>query len=152
MTKKEYVDFNIIREDYSEYHVENGQILKVKQLLTEIINVPDKNDKLTGKCETRIVSIASTPIEIDTSDLEESTPDKVTADDEVKELKFKVINEPINFYETGGSIILMISNVVKVFATKKKEKNGNPIIRFRANYGVKMFEKPKMPDESSPVT
>ena len=32
------VPFDVMREDYSVYEIENGQILKVKQSITEIIN------------------------------------------------------------------------------------------------------------------
>jgi hypothetical protein len=45
MNNKEHVDFSTIREDFNIYEIENGQVLRVKQTLTDIIVEAKENNK-----------------------------------------------------------------------------------------------------------
>jgi len=143
--KKEYIDFTPIKEDYSIYELENGQRLKFRQYVSTIVKNPDlpkKDGKEAADFGMKTDSYVETPIEIDTSELEEADKNNVTQDDVVKELKFKIIKEPVNIYETEKSIILIISKTTKVYLTNKKDKTGNPIIRFTSTIAFTTMEKP----------
>ena len=80
------VPFEVIREDYSVYEVENGQILKVKQSITEIINTDDPDPAKQSKISSKTISVCTTIKKIDTSDLEETTPDETVESDQTHEL------------------------------------------------------------------
>jgi len=145
--KKEFVDYDVVREDYSMYELENGQIFKIKQVLTEIFNIPNEKNEMQAKINAKTISFLVTPEPIDTSDCELAEPKDVQESDETKELKFKIIKEPTSVYETKKSIIILINHVYKTFATTKKDKDNNPIIRFRAVHELGILEKPKFDDE-----
>ena len=141
------VPFDVMREDYSVYEIENGQILKVKQSITEIINTNDPDPAKQSKISSKTISVCTTIKKIDTSDLEESTPDKTVISDQTHELKFKMIKEPVNVFETKISILLLNTHIYKIFATTKKDHNGDPIIRFSAVHDLAITKKPLFDDE-----
>ena len=141
------VPFDAIREDYSVYEIENGQILKVKQSITEIINTDDPDPAKQSKISSKTISVCTTIKKIDTSDLEESTPDKTVVSDQTHELKFKMIKEPVNVFETKISILLLTTHVYKIFATTKKDQIGDPIIRYNAVHDLAITKKPLFDDE-----
>lgn len=139
--KTERPEFSTIREDYNVYKIENGQILKVKSEITDIINVTDDNGKTTGKVKTQTSSIVITPQGMDTTGLEES--DTATEKDQTKELKFEVVKDGVtNIYETKKSLILTGVKVEQVFATNKKNKLNEPLLRFTSLNVISLVEKP----------
>ena len=139
--REEIVEFITIREDFSEYEAENGQILKVKQVVTDIINSAD-DDKKKARIGSRLVSHIVTPTPIDTSSLEyEPDPNKVTQADEVKDLDFRPLKEVVNIYETKNSIILVIPRMEKIILTRKKNTDNAPHLRFKLVSDFSIIEK-----------
>jgi len=58
---EERVKYNTIRDDFSSYNVENGQILKVKLSVVDVINTMD-GDKKRGSASTSPYShVVTTP-------------------------------------------------------------------------------------------
>lgn len=138
---KKYVDFNTIREDYNVYQIENGHILKLKKVLSNIYQKKDPNGKGIADIDTQDFSYVATPIDIDTSELETADPKDVTAKDNVKELKFTVLKDGLNIYETKNTIIIISNDVSNIFITNKKDKKGIPIYRYTAHGAVNLLEK-----------
>ncbi len=73
--------------------------------------------------------------------MEESTPDAVTDDDVVKELKFTIKKESINVYESEKHFVMVDDRVEKTMLSNKKDKKGNPILRYRVDMGVNVVPK-----------
>ncbi|MCE2507042.1 MAG: hypothetical protein J4F36_11385 [Nitrosopumilaceae archaeon] len=73
--------------------------------------------------------------------MEESTPDAVTDDDVVKELKFTIKKESINVYESEKHFVMVDDRVEKIMLSNKKDKKGNPILRYRVDMGVNVVPK-----------
>lgn len=143
---EERVEFTTIREDFSEYEVENGEILRVKFVLTEIINRTNGDKETGGGIRFSTISKISALAPIDTSNLELiSDPSQVTKKDEVKELKFKPTKEIVNIYETTNSLILAIPHMTKIFLTNKKDQNNLPHLRFSLVADVTITEKTPPP-------
>ncbi len=143
---EERVDFTTVREDFSEYEVENGEVLRVKAVVTEIINKTDGDKETGGDIRFSTISKISASDPIDTTDLElESDPNKVTEKDEVKELKFKTIKEIVNIYETANSLILVIPCVTKIVLTNKKDPNNLPRLRYLLVTDVAVTSKKPLP-------
>jgi hypothetical protein len=140
----EFVEFNTIREDFSEYQAENGQILKIKSTVTSIINTEVDNKK-QAKMSLQIVSAVATPIPIDTSKLQLADPNQVTEKDQVGELKFTIVKEIVNIYETKNLMILAIPHMQKVFKTNKKDVDNNPILRFTFTSDLNILNKTGLP-------
>lgn len=142
-----YVPFDIIRDDYCVYEVENGQVLKIRQSITDIVNTDDPDPNKQSRMDSKLMSSVIATKEIDTSNLVESTPDQTLVSDQTNELKFKIIKELVNIYETKKSIILVTSHVYKIFATTKKDKKGDPILRFRAVHDIAISKKSEFNDD-----
>ncbi len=120
-----HVPFNTVKEDYNEYRMENGQILRVKSTPVDFILV-DKEIRVVYKD----VSYVITPYSIDRSGLELGDPATVTEKDVIGPLQFKPVKEMINIYETEQSMIFLTPKVEKIFSTRKKDMDNNPIIRY----------------------
>jgi|SRR5579864_7897017 len=139
--KTERVEFDTIREDFNVYKVENGQILKVKNGVSDIINQTDDSGKTKGQVKTQLSFIVLTPEGIDTTGLVEA--ETVTDKDQTKELKFEVVKDGIvNIYETKKSLILVGIKVEKIFATNKKNKLNEPILQFTSLTALSSVTKP----------
>ena len=135
-----HVDFITIREDLSVYEIDNGQIVKAKQILTDIIEGEDKKGKY-GNLGFQTVSHVISPENMDVSNLELASPEQVTNDDVIKDLNFKVKKQVINIYETEDVIILIKPEIEKIRATNKKDKENSPILRIRTGMDVNVIPK-----------
>lgn len=145
---EERIEFITIREDFSEYEAENGQILRVKSVVTEIINRME-DDKKGGGLKFSTISNVSTPIKIDTSNMKLVTDaSQVTQDDVLNELKFKPIREIVNIYETKNALILVIPHMQQIFLTNKKDESNAPHLRYLLATDVNIIE--KIPPSFSP--
>src|SRR2546427_4583026 len=139
--KTERVEFTAIHEDYNVYKVENGQILKVKAEVADIINKIEDSGTPKSQVKTQLSSIVLTPEGIDTTGLEEA--ELVTEKDQTKELKFEIIKDGVvNIYETKKSLILVGIKVEKIFATNKKNKLNEPILQFTSLAALSSVKKP----------
>jgi hypothetical protein len=141
MHTREQIEFNTILEDYNIYSIENGQILKVKQMPVEIINVTTNEGKQQVRVALKLVSHIITPPTIDTSGLEFANPDTLTDKDHIKELVFDRIKEVSNLYETKRSVVMVEPYVTKVFLTNKKTSEGGPILRYLSQVDITLTEK-----------
>lgn len=140
--EKKYVEFNTIREDYNAYEIENGHILKVKKVLTNIYQNKGSDDAVpTADIQTQDLSFVATPVEIDTSEYEVAEPTDVTDKDHVGELKFTILKEGLNIYETKNSLIIISDELLHLYFTKKKDKKGVPIYRFVLRGAINVLEK-----------
>src|SRR5215218_2552469 len=131
---KEHVEFTTVKEDYNEYEVENGQILKFKISLADITVEVKEDGNKGSQLGLKEVSHVITDVEIDTSNMELSSAEQVTEEDQKEELKFHSNKRVVNIYETQKHIIIMAPSVLKIFSTDKKDKTDSPILRF--TYGV----------------
>lgn len=137
---KVLVQFTTIREDFSTFECDNGQILRLKPTIVTIIQIQD-GDKKTSSIDFKDVSGVFTPSPIDTSDLEMAKPEDVTAENEVRELDFKMTKQVINIYETDHSLIILLPEVEKISVTDKKDKNGDPILRYTMKNSISVIDK-----------
>jgi hypothetical protein len=94
---KEHIEFSTIREDFNQYQVENGQLLKVKVMLTDIAVETADDEKKTSLIGIKDLSAIITDVKIDTSDLEYASMEEVTEKDIVKELNFRPIREIVKY-------------------------------------------------------
>lgn len=74
----------------------------------------------------------------------------MTEKDEVKPLKFKIIKEPVNIYETERFLIFIVTMVKKISITNKKDKTDNPILRFTSDKQISTLDKSSMRTMPSP--
>ena len=134
------VDFSTVKEDFNIYEIENGQILKVKNILVEIKNV-EKGGKIGSQFGIKTVSHVITPIPIDTSGMELSSAEAVTDEHNVSELSFKPIKQVSCIYETKKSVLIWETELLHVYLTNKKSKEGEPILRLGTNTEIGLFPK-----------
>lgn len=148
---KEHITYKTIREDFNEYEVENGQILKFKLMLSDIIT-ETKDGKNRSMMGLKDVSVVITDVKIDTSKMDTATAEEVTEKDESGELKFKTNVQVVNIYETQNTIILIAPIVKTVLSTNKKDNDRNPILRFTYGQQIMSINKADMFDPNKIIT
>lgn len=136
----EHISFSTIREDFSEFKAENGQILRMKPVVMDIIR-EQKNGKQMSSLTFQEYSHVITELKIDTSGYTFAEASSVTDADKVKELNFVIIKRVINIYETEQSIILVSPDVEKIFLTNKKDKTNSPYLRYVSKTNVNVVQK-----------
>jgi hypothetical protein len=137
----EHISFTVIREDFSEYMTENGQLLRCKSVIMDIFT-EEKEGKIVSGINFNEVSHVISFTAMDTSTFETAEVSSVSEKDEIKEVEFSVKKEIVNIYETNKGIILAAPQMQKIFLTNKKDKAGSPILRYRSNTAVNIIQKP----------
>jgi hypothetical protein len=117
---KEHIPFIPLKEDFNEYRVENGQLLKVKTVLTDVAVETLEPGKKTSRLGVKDFSIIITDVDIDVSKMEYATPEQISDVDVVGELRFTTVKESVNIYEIQKLLILIATRVDKIFMTNKK--------------------------------
>ncbi len=148
---KSQIPFVTIREDFSTFECENGQTLRVKLSVVEIIKIQD-DDKENSAISFNEISRVFSSTPIDTSNLEMARPEDVTAKNQVKELEFNMTNQIINLYETEKSLIILVPIIEKIFITDKKNQDDNPILRYVMKNSVSIINKKTLSEGMSNLT
>jgi hypothetical protein len=139
----EHINFSTIREDFSIYEIEDGLVLRTKQIVTDIVvETTEDNRKMTRLAIRDVSFVVATDVnKIDTTNFEVSTADNVTEKDQINELKFRNLKEVINIYETDSALLFLTSKVQKIFLTNKKDNVGVPILRHETLTGFNLLSK-----------
>ncbi len=120
------LEFKVVREDWSQYRLDDGTILKVKlsptQFKEHLVEVEGRPPVDVG---FNTVTFKE-PSDDDTG--EPSTDTSITTEDYIREMSFEKIEEIMNIYDVPEKFIVHIrTQVVKVHKTSKFDKNGNRI-------------------------
>ena len=143
LSVEKHVNFITIREDFSEFEAENGQILKIKKVITDLIEQPVENNLFQAKVQMQDVIHVITTKKIDTDDMVTADLTSLTDKDIIENLSFKPKKIVLNIYETETFILLVDVQVTSIGATNKLDVTGNPYLRFRTNFGMNIILKPK---------
>ena len=147
---KQHVPFTNIKEHFSEYEAENGQTLKFKLVLTDIVVETREDGEKGSFLEFKDVGVVITDVKIDTSGFEYANTNDVTDKDHVKELKFRAVDEVVNIYETQKALIFVLTFITNVYLTNKKDKSGNPILRYKYDKRISAIDKSEIRAGPSP--
>ena len=140
MTKKN-IDYITIREDFSIYECENGQILRLKSTLSSLVADEEEGKETRTGIELKEISNVFTPKPIDTADLKTAKPEDVTKENEREELKFKPLKVINSIYETEKSLIIICPMLEKIILTDCKDSSGNPIVRYALKNALNVIAK-----------
>ncbi len=147
----EYIGYTTVRQDFSEYQTEEGLVLRMMTILTDIRLETDETNKTRNSyIGTKDITKVLMTKPFDTTKMELGHPDQVTEKDEIRNLEFAPIKEVINIYETAKNLILLTSRVERVGLTNKKDREGLPILRFSVLTGVNLVDKASL--NISPAT
>ena len=152
---EEHLEFDVIREDFNLYKIENGQLLKAKHVVTDITIKSSLHNKQMVNLTLKDISHIITNVKIDTTGFQISSSDKVTEKDQLHELKFRAIKEVVNIYETDKALLFLASKIQKIFLTNKIDNTGAPILRYETSTGFSLLNKDtlviRQPPPSSPI-
>lgn len=137
---REHIEYKVISEDFNEYKIENGQILRFKRILIDLVSETE-NGKPQTKLGLKDFSNIFNTVDIDTTGFDDSLPEQVTEKDQIRELKFEISKENVSIYETAKSLILVSSSVNKVYLTNKKDKTNSPILRYESPSTIVILDK-----------
>jgi len=120
------VDFDVIKEDWSRYRIEDGTILRLRINVIKIIR-GKMGDLGYPEFGIHTRNLISALVKDDLKGEPSKEPLKIPQDIE-KELKFKVIEEKLQEYITRDGYKISVKPVLlKVFRTKKFNQFGEPI-------------------------
>ncbi len=146
-----------IKEEFDEYELEDGNILRVKHVLitfgfTEDVKKDEKGNKLVKTlANSQLVTGVIPTKEIDTSNLKLNPSGVVNPSEYVKKVNFKPQKTHLNIYETDEAIIFIRNNLVKVWATPYKDKNDFPMYHVEAQAQLTAQSKPPKINPESPL-
>ena len=125
--KREEVEFSIVREKWNEYRFENEIKCKLRFSPTKILtSLP--GDK-PGFQNISIVYAITTNFD------KEEELSKIPAG---KLITFETVEEPMNIYDIGHAILVVVNHLETVSKTDKIDLNNKPVF----NWGMKISASP----------
>lgn len=127
-----------IKEEFNEYLLEDGNVLKAKQVMISFSLTDEITKDELGRFVKTLTSFqlvtGIVPIgQINTKDFPLSKSDIIPKEDFVKEVKFEEKKAHINIYETDDFFVFLRTDVRKVWLTKYKDEAGTPRYHIEAN-------------------
>ena len=141
-----------IKEEFDEYELEDGNILRAKHVLIIFSFTKDTKMDESGKkivktfSQSKLVTGVIPTGDVDTSKLIEASGDSITEKDRVKEIQYKTKKTHLNIYETDEALIFVRNKLKKVWSTKLKDKAGLPRYWVEATIFLTVENKPPFPD------
>lgn len=151
------VDFDVIRENWHMYELEDGSVIRTKNVLMSIIDAgpSDENEaSAVGMRKygfgARLLNVILSPKHLrgpKGKTLPVSELEKLTVQ---RNLKFRQIKDGGRAeYETKNSKISISTRVKQVDKTSKFDQNGMPAYIVRTEHEILMFEKPQKEQEET---
>lgn len=143
-----------VREEFNEYVLDDGNILRIKDIVMGFGFTGDIRKDDTGKILTKsLVQLqqinAVIPIgSPNTSGLEFIGSHVLTIEDRKEKIDFKPKNESISIYETNEQFLFVRTRLNDVWQTNYKDKNDIPLYHF--NCDISLDIKPKI--DFAPIT
>lgn len=150
MTKIKSHLLKTIREEFNEYELEDGSLLRAKQVIVSFSLTDDESpvdDK--GKKSVKILSnfqLVSGVVPSGEFILQEQKVIEGTIPDEdiIKEVKFEEKKSFLNIYETNEFFVFVRTNVTNVHLTKQKDRLGQPRYRVLAEVVIEPYQKSQL--------
>ncbi len=128
---KDYVDFEVIREPWNEYSLQDGAYIKSRNIVVKIL----KKDAGVGTGSSYGIEVQNITVTLNTSEELRGTPDtKAYSPEELAssiikdDLDYKTLSEEwCEYFTDDGTKIRLKSTVTKISLTDKHDKDGNPI-------------------------
>jgi hypothetical protein len=136
------LNFVVIREDWSEYRLEDGSIVKVKASISDIIDA----GKMKGKLH-ELKFVFNNVFFKEPSPDDRGTPSdspKISEEDIIQDLKFEKIREPLNIYDIPEKLVLLVQvKLTDLKKTRKFDFNGNRIYHCGISCAINVVRYPE---------
>ena len=125
-----------LREEFNEYVLADGNILKLKDILVSFVPAGEKRKDDQGKtyekvlCQMNQINVVVPVGDADVSSLEPVDTDSVTKEHRIKKISFEPKHESLSTYEVNRHYVFVRSRLNEVWTTKFKDKNNLPIYNF----------------------
>ena len=130
MFKEREIDFEVLREPWNKYELEDGSYIKSKYVLTKIrISEPDESGRVKISIDGRTITVTyNVPDSLKGEpSVKRYAPEELQSAIE-KEVGYKIVSEEWNEYiAENGMKIRIKDNVTRIHRTKLKDRNGDPI-------------------------
>lgn len=131
-----------IREEFNEYELEDGNILRIKDVLIGFGFGDKVEKKASGQTSIKafvsiqqVIGIIPTG-DVDTSGLELLPNRIITEKDRKDKMKFTEKQASINLYETDEHLIIVRGRLNQVWTTPFKDRNDIPIYSLNSQSAV----------------
>jgi len=146
MTKVKSHSLKVIREEFNEYVLEDGNTLRVKQVIISFVLTDDEKQDDKGGKLVKIISNFHLVSGIVmggefTPQKQEIKEDTITDEDIVKEVKFEEKKDFLNIYETDEFLLFVRTVLISVHLAKQKDSIGQPRYRVSAKAILEPIQK-----------
>ena len=124
------LDFDVVREPWNRYELEEGPILKAKVILKNVSRKTEADGKVGYGIDIQhVTAISHVPIELQGPPTERGySPEELQASIVKDDVRYSTLREEWNEYVAEDGCKIRIKNtVVSVAKTDKCDKKGNPI-------------------------
>lgn len=130
MSLEHEIDFEVLREPWNKYELEDGAYIKSRYILTKFKEAgPDQQGKTKISIDGQTIAVVyNAPTELRGSpSTERYSPEQIKEAIEI-EVSYKVISEEWNEYiAENGAKIRIKDDVIRISRTTLKDKNGDPV-------------------------
>ena len=120
-----YLDFEVLREDWGFYEIEDGSLLRVKLVL---VNVFKKGEREYTFSWNNVIGVVSPPQLRGPPDTTKYKPDELLRSIVEEDLDFKILKEGLSEYLLEDNTRLIFRPIlVEVSRTNKYDSGGMPI-------------------------
>jgi len=150
MTKIKSHLLKTIREEFNEYELEDGTLLRAKQVIISFSLTDDESpvDDKGGKFVKILSNFQLVSGTVPTGEFilqeQKVIENTIPEEDIIKELKFEEKKSFLNIYETDEFLLFVRTNVTNVHLTKQKDQLGQPRYRILAEATLEPIQKSKL--------
>jgi hypothetical protein len=136
------IDFETVREGWNKYKLEDGVILRNKPFLKMLTLVSQTGTEKGYHFEIAVNTEIDVPPKIQESKPKTQNPVEIKRPEDIeKELKFDVLSNKPQIYETKENTFIFLKEIVKnVYLTKKIDVLGRPVYTLDSIQSLSVYE------------
>jgi hypothetical protein len=139
MTEVRAIEFEIIKEPWNKYQIQDNSVLKTRTILKKVNRVTD-GDKIGFNIDAQTLTV----INADPSLKGEPNPKPVTKEEiqksiEKSDMRYSTLAQEFNEYELDdGTKIKIYTNVTSISKSSLKDRSGDPIYSVQSSNQVEI--------------
>lgn len=128
MPKVRWLGFEIVKERWNAYMLQDGSILRTRIILKSVKDVSPKFKLLDGVDAALLVTIQANPALEGEPNPTEVSKDEVLRNIELKDMQYNSLRyDPNEYMLSNGETLLIRTNIVSISRSSLKNKHGYPI-------------------------
>lgn len=139
MTKIRSIDFEIIKEPWNKYQIQDNSVLRTRTILKKIERVID-GEKISFQMDAQTITVVDPdPSLKGTPSKKPITKEEMQKSIEKDDMRYDTIAQEFNEYQLDdGTNIKIFSNVSRISRTSLKDAKGDPVYMVSSNNSIQV--------------